>query len=746
MYQFFCNRALCLIFYFYFAATAFSQQSLLHFAPGARASGMGRDGVIGSVDPTALYWNPAALGVLNSNQAYFAVHDSYSLNYGGYAHCFPFYGTLAASVARTGPSPSDIDIASMGWGKALTRSLYLGVSLSSYMVDTESWTGGGVGVLLKPVWNSDAKLLHHLNDRLTLAAAIQNIPFVVSDHDHQVRLGIAFSAGESGPQLVYSHHIQREDDTSHLGFSFPLFSRIAFYAGVVDADINRFGLGLEIPWDNFQISTAYDSDRKRLVLSTSFRIGRSAVDKSEQHYQKARQALQNRDKRLALQEAKKTLAYADQHHEAAEMVASLTKLVKFEDQQIDSLLRLARLLEKRNWYISAAAQYLKVLRMDANNRTAERAITTIRPHVNIHTEKWYQLGVTHYERGDLRQAKEIFESILLVRDDHLGSRVYLDKILEIFAEEAEDHYYTGLGFYSQRNLHRAEEEFQQALELKPNYPDAIEYLNRIREEKVHNSGRIQTLLDKAQENRRMQAWVSARNNYRQVLEIDPLNSTARQGLVSMEEQIDHHVSRLFESGERAFQQGDLSVAADLFHRILAAQPSHAKARDYMTRINSQTSGRSRYLLEQAELHIKQSQWERALAYVDSAKAQQPNLREAQVLQDRILAAMSVEKLFNRASQDYYSGNYLMAIEKLNQVLEKEPQNLPAIELREQCQSRLNELVDSYFNRGIQLFSEEKYRSAINEWDKALEINPYHKGSQEYRNRAVERLDALKQLP
>ncbi|MBN1542178.1 hypothetical protein JW992_08505 [candidate division KSB1 bacterium] len=745
MYPFSGKHACWILVWLCLSASAFAQQALLSFSPGSKAVGLGKSGVIGVSDLSALYWNPAALGLIHSNQAHISIHNSYTLNYGGYAHFFPLYGTFAASFGRTWPNDSAIDLGSLGWGKQLLPSLYLGASLSSYRIDQESWTGGGFGLLYKPLRSpSGSSVL--FADRLTLAAAVQNIPFVVSDYDQQIRLGTSFSLGESGLQVSYAHHIQREKDTSHLGFSFPLFKRILFSAGVVNADINHFGLGLELPLHNLHFSSAYDSDTRRLILSASFVLGPSADELAQKHYANARRALQDRDKRSALREARKTLAYAGTHDAAEQMVESLHNLVKTENQQIDSLLHLGRLLEKREWYISAAAQYLKVLRMDSNNKSAEQAITAIRPRVNIHTEKWYQLGVSHFGRGELRQAKEIFESILLVRNDHVGSRVYLEKIVEIFADEAEDHYYTGLGFYSQRNLIRAEEEFQAAVNLVPNYSDALEYLNRIREEKIRNRDRIQSLLAKAQENLRMQAWVSARNTFREILEIDPLHADARAGLVQVDEQIQHYVRRQIELGEAAFGRMDMEAAAQIFRRVLSVQPTNGNARDYLQRITDQTQGRSRDLIKQAELLFSENKWEQALAAVDSAQAQQPNLQDAKDLQDRILAAMSVEKLFTRAGQDYYGGNYIAAFERFNQVLEKDPHHLQALELREQCQLRLNELVDSHFNRGIQLYTQERYRSAIAEWDKALEINPYHKGSLEYHNRARERLKALNQLP
>jgi len=80
-----------------------------------------------------------------------------------------------------------------------------------------------------------------------------------------------------------------------------------------------------------------------------------------------------------------------------------------------------------------------------------------------------------------------------------------------------------------------------------------------------------------------------------------------------------------------------------------------------------------------------------------------------------------------------------------QILESDPDNATALQYVERCQQRLNELAESHFNRGISLYAAEDYVAAIEEMEKALELNPNHRGAKEYKRRAESRLRALRSL-
>ncbi len=81
----------------------------------------------------------------------------------------------------------------------------------------------------------------------------------------------------------------------------------------------------------------------------------------------------------------------------------------------------------------------------------------------------------------------------------------------------------------------------------------------------------------------------------------------------------------------------------------------------------------------------------------------------------------------------------------SQVLERDPRNLDAKNFLERTRELLLPEVDKFFRAGLQYYTKENYRAALQEWDKALAIQPNHAGTLEYRKRAEDKLKALEKL-
>ena len=717
-----------------------AQDRLLDFSPGALATGLGGTGVLGVHDPSALFWNPAALGEIHEPQALFAVHQPFVANMVGYAHFFPQRGTFALNIARTHPGPDAVEWLGFGWGAKLSRRISSGLLLSGLQIGREGWTAAGLGLGFHPAPDQP------FWDGLSLGLSAVHIPLIVSDYDHQIRAGLSYSIRPVKTKVIFAQHIQRGRDSSHLGLIQPLHNRFRIYAGVADFDRKKTAFGTEWRWDNLLINIAYETRSKRAVLAATFRIGPHHSELADREYKKAKERLRLKDRRSALVQGRRALAFDPGHSSAADLVSHLEPILRQENVKIDSLLQAAAAFEMKKWYISAAANYLSVLKLDPYRSEAEEAISRIRPRVNIQTERWYQHARSSFYKSDYASARDIFESIMLVRPDHKESRQYLDRIQEIYSKRAEDYYYAGLGYYRQRRFREAQSQFEAALQFDPDHGDALAFLNRLQEEQSQNRTRVQQLLSDAASLAARGVLRGAQLKYQQALSLDPENETARLGAAEMERRITDVVGREISRGERAFSEGNYNEARAAYQSVLAVAPGYARARRGLEQIIDVKSEETRGYFELASNYFDNRQWEMALSVLDSAILINPDYSEAVQLRDSTIHHLNVDQLLERAKSEFLSGRYLMAMEEFNRVLQRDPNNLEARELRERCQSNLNDQVDQYFNHGLAFYTEEKYRRAIAEWDKALEINPFHKGSLEYIRRARERLDTLNHLP
>ncbi len=722
------------------------------FAPGAKAIGLGYSGIVENYNVSALYWNPAALAIMRAPQAYSSLHDPFTLNYLGYSFFMPKWGSIAAAVSTSGQDEARQQSAAFGWGYEFDSNLAIGFNLNGFEQSGDNWMSFSAGLLYRPIPSVSAASRRsfsqspYIADRLTIGLVFHHVPLGPQLAPHHIRFGLAYKVTRSGPALVYARHFSARDDTDHLGLLFNPTPFVQIYAGMLNFDSRRFALGGGFQWDNIDVHVTYDAMSERVILSTGFRLGADPKKIADRYYDQAIDALRQRDKKLALQMCDYAQLYDRQHTRAFNLEKRLLPFIERENAEIDSLLNTAVVFENQGVFLSAAAQYLKILKIDPNNEKARHAIAMIRPKVNLDVERWYQQAVEAYNAGKMERARELFEAITLVRQDHFGSKNYLVKIESYYSKMAEQHYYAGLGYYSQRKLDLAENEFDKALIINPNYEEASDYISRIKKERTENRRQITKLLDDAQRLETNQEWRLALETYRDILKLQSDHPIALQKQQELNERLSSQADTYFNRGRTAYNNGDMNRALELFNLALSLQPSHSEARRYKSIISNSQSGRSRQYVERAQTAAEQQDWQQSMSMADSALAFDPAHARAAALKKQASAQLDVETLLRQAQAEHFAGRHLQALDLYNAVLERQPDHPQAKKGQEQCQNELNSQVDEMYSRGIQLFTEDKYQEAINLLDTVLKINPYHKGALDYKRQAQESLDILENLP
>jgi len=580
---------------------------------------------------------------------------------------------------------------------------------------------------------------------LTWGFSVQNIPLVVSDINHEYRVGFSYKISRWGPRLFTAYHVNQREDSFHFGFETAPSSKVRLYVGAQDFENKNLAFGGMFEWENLNIYLTYSLRSQRLLFSLSTRIGKAPRAIADERMQACKTAIKAGKYRNALKDVRIALAHDITHSEARTFYNWLAPKIKKENARIDSLLQVAKSHEEQQWYISAAVHYLKVLKIDPDNKMAVHSIKMIRPKVNIHTERWFQSAVKDFERGDYERAKDVFESILIVRSDHKGSKEYLQKIKQIEDEEVDRHFYTGLGFYSQKNFARAKQEFEKVLAIQPEHSEAREYLTQIDNEMATRQREITRLLAEAEKQQRAGNYVSASRLYRRILVIEPDHDIARKKLQGLGDQVRRYVQKNFAQGEKAFANGKLDAAERAFKSVLSSNPGHSRARAYLSQIEQTRIDSAQVYYDLGMKYFDQKKWDDALTNFEAALSIYPGFESAKEMREKVVDAAGVQKVVERGKSEFFSGHYLKAMEIFSEALDLDPNNKEAIELREKCQQRLNEEVEDYYNRGIRFYTAEDYRAAIAEWDKALKINPQHKGSLEYKQKAEQRLKALNRL-
>ncbi|MFW6181485.1 MAG: hypothetical protein ACOC8N_07025, partial [Spirochaetota bacterium] len=126
--------------------------------------------------------------------------------------------------------------------------------------------------------------------------------------------------------------------------------------------------------------------------------------------------------------------------------------------------------------------------------------------------------------------------------------------------------------------------------------------------------------------------------------------------------------------------------------------------------------------------------------------------ERQALRQEIVAdeAFKSER-YARGLQLYSDGEFEEALAEFETVARYDAEYLNVQEYIRRCQAELRdvstyppEVLELYYN-GIDLFVQQRYREAIAEWEKILEIDPYNKLAMRNIREARNRLRKLQQL-
>jgi len=733
-----------------------SGQSLLqNDGRSARSIGLGGAHLITSPDPTAAACNPALLSSLREAQLAFSPRHDFSFSSAGIAGFWPQAGGFGAAIMRQRVDRQYVDRLSLGWGKSFTPVVSVGLAVHGNQLNEDEFTTATLGFIVHPLGDRlplyggeiPSPVFNPVASPYPLAFGFQasDLPFGEERLAPYYKASIATRTSDNGPSLFATFEWRHRQTATRLGIAVPVMNHFTLYSGTTDFKGERTAIGGAYASERYAFDIVYSFAEKRFLGGLSMRLGPSAMQRAQRHMREGKRLAKSRDYRAALREMRNYLVYNSENENARRLEQALTSKVAAEDQRIKDLLEEAKTLEDKYWYISATLNYLKVLKIDRHNDYARRRLEILQPRVDIYINQIYARGVQAFEEGNYEVASRAFENILLVRKRHKDAEHYLAQIAEIRKQQADDLYWRGLGYYSQRNLPKAIESFQEALALAPNHAEAQSYLQKSRVELEQQKAKNLRLIAEAQRLERRQQFMNAYKIYRKVLDADPANETARQHIITLQSKIDDFIASKMRSGKRALQRGDLARADEAFKAVLAVAPHHRDARNHRDRIAEIRRSRIEDHFRHAMALFDARQWRQSVEAFERVLQLDPGHKLAARKRSEAMSQIGLSDLFAQGERYYNDGQYYKAMEVFDYVLAQDPNNEQARKYLDSSQRQLNLKVEQHFNRGLNYYANEDYDNAIQEWESALALNPDHAQSLEYLEQARLRLKALEQL-
>ncbi len=241
------------------------------------------------------------------------------------------------------------------------------------------------------------------------------------------------------------------------------------------------------------------------------------------------------------------------------------------------------------------------------------------------------------------------------------------------------------------------------------------------------------------------------------LEYDPANEAAAETLIVVRNQIIHEqeeatrsseksllINQHFSLGLKYYSNNEYILSRAEWRNVLELDPDNESARDYLTRTVEKIAGQMKEHRKRAMRLERTGQLAASLGEWNIVRMLDPESEEARTSAERISRRieelnrvyratskrLEIVEMFDEALGAFSSGKYTETIDLCNRVLEKDPDHVEARNLLCRAQRRLIPLTDEEKERirqlyiaGMKHFSQDNYTEAIEQWSRILEIDP-----------------------
>jgi tetratricopeptide (TPR) repeat protein len=244
-----------------------------------------------------------------------------------------------------------------------------------------------------------------------------------------------------------------------------------------------------------------------------------------------------------------------------------------------------------------------------------------------------------FDRDELVTAKKGFQTILALQPDHVGSKVYLQRIENRYASLADESFKQGMAFYAAGDYPKAKMAFEKTLTIDENHIDARAQLKKTNE----------LIADASRRQAEMETLAGAAGAYK--------------------------------AGLEAYQKNDLETALVKFQEVQAKVPQYEEVGRYLD-LTKKTLGN--VLFEQAQVNTENNQLDEAVKKLKRADQLDPTderIKPALAVAERDLGIKQAEeskKLYKDGLEAYLSGQSEKAEQMWRHALELDSTNDDAL--------------------------------------------------------------------
>ena len=354
-------------------------------------------------------------------------------------------------------------------------------------------------------------------------------------------------------------------------------------------------------------------------------------------------------------------------------------------------------------YDDAVRDFQGVLKLDRGNVAAQKGLKGAQEKRREAVEKRraqegpaLEAARKAMDRLDWAEAAERLEAVLGRQPDHPEAlslrekiRVRMVKQLAHSKPQSSDWYYAqGLLSFMDRDWLKAVDSFNQVVAFNPDQVGLLAKIDSAKEKlkRQEQENKILFLQTTAFEDLKKSEYAGAIRNWKGLLELDPENVQAKEGIVEAQKALDEQnrrgrqeeVQRLSEQAMDAYIERNTAKSVALWHRVLELDPDSTLAHDYLRRIGGSGVGE---------------------------------------------AASGAPTGYDKAMRFMADGRLAEAIEYLERYSAKYPGDQKARAALDDAKAKQKTLADKAYQDGLLAYSHGDVQGAVAHWQTALRADP-----------------------
>jgi len=433
-----------------------------------------------------------------------------------------------------------------------------------------------------------------------------------------------------------------------------------------------------------------------------------------------------------------------------------------------------------NYYIKrefklAAEEWKRLLDRNPNHSRAKAYMEKAYNKYNEMEINFYK-GLQLFLKEQYCDAIPFFKNTLMINPRHERATNYI-KISYDLCNEIINKQKVATNLVQEADKYLKEEEYAKAvgvyklaLLLQPDNENIkIKIIEAQKAEAEYNKNlELMLHLQAAREYHNKEQYFEAIQEWSKVLMIDPNNIEAQEGLKKDQEllklqQLKEKINELIAKGIEKYMNQEYENAKNIFLEVLKLDPNNATAKDYLNKIEEALSKlhQLKSIENESEKHFiiglnyfNNQLYEKALSEFDIALDINPNHQKALEYKNKTLEILQklkekenekVQKLLSEGIYNYKIGEYSIAVEKFNQVLNIDPENeyakeylklaLQALQLQKDAEvtedSPYYIIIKNLENEGVKYLNQKNYQLALHFFQQIKDLFPLNKLANKY---------------